>query len=106
VGYQYAAAKKKMANNEEVCPHCGQRVLIRYGVPLSPKLADIFDAVERAGRFGISKEELTVMFFASLSKKTLFVSIKHINDRFEWLESPIRIKSMGYGLPYRIEGIE
>lgn len=91
------------------CPHCGQRMLVRHGVQLSPKLADIFDAIERCGKFGISKEELGVMFYGALKSreaaKTLAVNIHYINERFGWMESPIRIKSMGHGEPYRMEGI-
>ena len=91
------------------CPHCGQRVLTRHGVELSPKLADIFDSVWVAGSGGLSKEELATMYFGSSNrtdgKRAAAVAISNINERFEWMESPIRIRSMGYGEPYRVEGI-
>ncbi len=30
------------------CPHCGQRMLTRLGVQLSPRQADLFDLIENA----------------------------------------------------------
>jgi DNA-binding SARP family transcriptional activator len=29
------------------CPHCGQPLLIRYGVKLTPKKAELMDLIER-----------------------------------------------------------
>jgi hypothetical protein len=85
------------------CPHCGQRVLVRYGVRLSPKLADIFDAIE----LGISKKELAYMFYGNggaAAIRSLVTSVNHINRAFEWMESPVRVRSSGHNLPYQVLG--
>ncbi len=84
------------------CERCGQRVLTRHGVHLSPKLADIFDAVEQ----GIGdKKELATMFYGNAnqaSMRSLVCSVNHINKEFEWMESPVRIRSTGHNLPYKV----
>lgn len=59
------------------CPHCGQRVLLRLGVHLSPRRADVFDAIARQSKYGgIRADALAAMF----GKLTLVrVHINHIN---------------------------
>jgi hypothetical protein len=45
------------------CPHCGQRVLLRLGVHLSPRRADVFDAIARQSKYGgIQGRALSAMF--------------------------------------------
>ena len=45
------------------CPRCGQRVLLRLGVLLSPRRADVFDAIQRQNRYGgIRSDALAGMF--------------------------------------------
>lgn len=77
------------------CPHCGQRMLIRYGVKLSPKLADIFDAIENSKDRGIDLETLSWMFYPDSKKQDakniVKVSISHINDLL--VETDLRIRS-------------
>ena len=41
-----------------LCPACGQRVLIRLGVKLSPRQADIFDVISNTGERGLAQEVL------------------------------------------------
>jgi hypothetical protein len=85
-----------------LCPHCGQRMLMRHGVLLSPKLADIFDVIERRGRAGIFAEVLAWVVYGTSStrtRKALAVNISHLNDRL--IEASIRIAADRYG-PYRI----
>ena len=58
------------------CPKCGQRVLLRYGVHLSPRRADIFDVIRRATKHGgIRSDTLEGMF----GKGTVKVHVSDIN---------------------------
>jgi hypothetical protein len=54
---------KSQTSKPTQCPHCGQRMLMRHGVRLSPKLADIFDMIEHAGERGIDPEVLSSCFY-------------------------------------------
>ncbi len=88
------------SEEKQVCTKCGQRILTRRGVQLSPKLADIFDAIEQ----GFPKEEIAVMFWGDNSRKclkALATSVFHINSAFEWMESEVRIRG-ARGEPYRV----
>jgi len=58
------------------CPKCGQRVLLRYGVHLSPRRADIFDVIKRASKYGgVSSLNLEGMF----GKNVVKVHVSDIN---------------------------
>lgn len=60
------------------CPKCGQRVLLRLGVHLSPARADVFDAIQRQSKYGgIRVDHLAAMFAKTLA--CLKVHIAHIN---------------------------
>ena len=88
------------------CPTCHQRILIRHGVRLSPRLADIFDAIERRGTAGEVEECLAVMFYGGKSRRdarnAIRVNIAHINDKL--VETDYRIGKLARGedVPYRI----
>ncbi len=89
------------------CPCCHQRVLLRHGVRLSPKQADIFDAIN-ARRDGIEPEVLCWMFWGDKPKReaqrVLYVTIHQINDMLG--STGIKVASGGRGLPYRVWGAE
>jgi hypothetical protein len=80
-----------------ICPDCGQRMLVRHGVRLSPKLADIFDMVEHAGDRGVNLEVLAWCFYPdkpqTTARNAVRVSINHINDYLE--ETDVRIRMRG-----------
>jgi hypothetical protein len=51
------------------CPRCGQRVLRRLGVMLSPRQADVFDMIQRQGKYGgIRIDTLADVFGKSVVK--------------------------------------
>ena len=66
------------------CPHCGQRMLIRHGVQLPPKLADIFDLIEHSGDRGVLGEVLAWVFYPDKPKrdaqKLIAVHVHRLND--------------------------
>ena len=72
--------------SSDVCPHCGQRMLIRHGVHLSPRLADIFDIIEHSGDRGVTEEVLSSIFYSGKSSREAYncirVNISHINSHF------------------------
>lgn len=51
---------------QAICKCCGQRLLIRHGVQLSPLLADLYDMVERC-KDGIACETLAGIFYPNKS---------------------------------------
>ena len=69
-----------------VCPSCGQRLLMRHGIKLSPKKADLLDAIEDAskGRGGIEISVLVGMLYPGVSKQValarLRVQISQLNS--------------------------
>lgn len=87
------------------CPHCGQRMLIRAGVKLSPKLADLFDAIAATGNRGLSRETLSWMFYPHHGRRdganAVKVSINHINDFLAETNIRIRMGHRPFG-QYRI----
>ena len=48
----------EVATPHHVCPHCGQRMLMRHGVRSPPLLADLFDMIERSATRGVLCEAL------------------------------------------------
>jgi hypothetical protein len=67
------------------CEHCGQRLLKRHGIALSPKQADLFDIIERCTD-GIDTRELADLFHpglpASEARDRIKANIYHIRQRF------------------------
>ena len=84
-----------------VCPHCGQRMLVRHGVRLSPLLADLFDMIARS-EAGVEAEVLAGVFYPGKARaaglRTLRVNIHHLNDRL--VETDFRVHATG---PYRLQ---
>jgi hypothetical protein len=78
-----------------VCPHCGQRMLLRFGVRLSPHLADIFDMIERAGDRGVRIESIVGALYAgkptAAARQAVKTNIIHINERLEETDKRIRM---------------
>ena len=69
----------------DACPHCGQKVLVRLGVMLSPRLTEIFDVIERSWNRRTTREVFGWMFYGNKSKRDgqrcVAVSINHINGK-------------------------
>jgi hypothetical protein len=89
-----------------VCPHCGARMLVRHGVRLPPKKADLFDMIERSSNIGssLTQHALAEIFYPSFSehhgKANVRVMVSQINDLFESTDVIIRARG---GNGYRIE---
>lgn len=78
-----------------VCPHCGQRMLTRYGVRLPPHLADIFDMIERSGDRGVRIEAIVGALYTgkptAAARQAAKTNIVHINERLEETDKRIRM---------------
>ena len=95
-----------MALLEDTCPHCGRRMLIRHGVRLPPKLADMFDAIAGRGANGLTCETMAWMFYPNKSKRQaaqcVAANIVRLNDLL--VETEIQISRSGRGQePYKVE---
>ena len=94
--------------NSDACPHCGQRMLIRHGVRLSPRLADIFDIIEHSGDRGVTEEVLSTIFYSGRSSREAYncirVNISHINSHL--VSTDYRVAKAegvrGAEYPYRV----
>jgi hypothetical protein len=91
-----------------VCSHCGQRLLLRHGVQLSPLLADIFDMVERSDTRGITCEVLCGVFYPgrprAAAKRCMRVNIDHLNIKLAETEIEVRAaRSSRQEEPYRVQ---
>jgi hypothetical protein len=88
-----------------ICPHCGQRMLLRYGVRLTPHLADIFDAIARRGDHGIAMEALAAVIYpgkpSKAARDALHVNISKINDRLVETDKRLRMQPRHDGF-YRL----
>ena len=68
------------------CPHCGQPMLVRFGVRLPPKKAEFLDMIANVtkGRGGIDTESLASVFYPGVSrtvaKQRVKVHVNQIND--------------------------
>jgi hypothetical protein len=86
-----------------VCPHCHQRMLMRHGVRLPPRCADLFDMIENTGARGVLCETLAWVFYSDkttrAAKELVAVHINHINDFLEPTDVQIR---GGQWKPYRV----
>lgn len=56
------------------CPHCGQRVLLRFGVILSPRRADVFDAIYNQNNYGGIRADALKAMFGSISVVRVHIS--------------------------------
>ena len=90
---------------DHTCPHCGQRMLMRHGVRLSPKLADIFDLIEASRPRSITREVLADVLFPGRNRrkamKCVSVHINHLNDFLE--PTDFRVRMNGEARAYRVQ---
>ena len=88
------------------CRHCGQLILMRCGVRLSPRLADIFDMIERAGDHGVTVERLVVAFYAgkpeAAARDAIKSNIWQLNDRLVETTTRVAMQPPRYGA-YRLD---
>ncbi|HEY2243420.1 MAG TPA: hypothetical protein VGH47_04250 [Xanthobacteraceae bacterium] len=86
------------------CPHCGQRILTRHGVRLSPLLSEIFGVIEKAGEHGVTAWALMVRLYPGLPDAQARARIKsnvwRINNCFSGTN--IRVRLGGKLAPYRV----
>jgi hypothetical protein len=79
-------------------------VLIRHGVRLTARQAEIFDAIERAGQRGVLCEVLAGMFYPDkprpAAEKLIAVHIHDLNNMLE--ETDVLITSGRWRSPYRV----
>jgi hypothetical protein len=94
-------------STQSACPTCGQRVLTRHGVRLSPRLADLFDMIEHSAERGTLCETLAWVFYPGKStrdaKRCVITNINHLNSFLE--ETGVRIDGGHIGSepkPYRV----
>jgi len=52
-----------------ICEACGQRILVREGVPLSPLKAELYDSIMHSGKNGIDAETLGWIHFPNSENK-------------------------------------
>src|SRR5512139_361914 len=68
------------------CPHCGQPMLVKFGIRFQPKKAAMLDMIEQVtkGRGGIDGEALAWVFFPGVPKLQALQRVKshicQIND--------------------------
>ena len=88
-----------------VCSLCGQPLLTRYGVRLTPLLADIFDMVERAGDYGMPLERKVAAIYGDrptpAAAQTLKVNVHHLNVKLEETNFRVRMIPLRHGT-YRL----
>lgn len=81
------------------CSHCGQKILLRHGVQLSPRRAEIFDVINHHNkRGGIRSDVLANQFGGSNCVK---VHVNHINKLLRGWEIFCQREGSGKGF-YRI----
>ncbi len=87
------------------CPCCGQRLLTRHGVVLSPRLADLFDMIGNSGDRGVMPEILAGVFYpgkpSTAGRRCVAVNIHFLNSRL--LETDLQVRAgSGTQGPYRL----
>lgn len=86
------------------CPACGQPVLIRHGVRLPPRLAAVFDSIERCGENGINCEALAEILYPEkwthAAKKLVAVNVCQLNEFL--VQTDLMVTPGRQGEPYRI----
>jgi len=93
------------------CYHCGQEIpeeQLRCGVRLSLLKTRIFDIIERAGRDGISGNDLFAMTLEirGAKRNVLKTHVHQINDRLESSDSRIEVSRNdvnGHDAIYRLK---
>jgi hypothetical protein len=94
-----------MRREHGACPHCGQRMLMRHGVHLPPKLADLFDTIERTGEAGISTEVLRGVLYPGKSTRDARNCVKaqvyHLNDLLA--ETDIEVRASSHDPYYKVK---
>jgi hypothetical protein len=79
-------------------------MLMRHGVKLSPKQADIYDMIEHSGSRGVLPDVLRWVFYPDSSKRNaqlgIQVHINQINDRMG--EAGIQVCNEERFAPYRV----
>lgn len=89
--------------SDNVCPHCGQRMLIRHGVRLPPLCADLFDMIEHSGDRGVMCEVLAWVFYSGKSKRDAENCVRvNINRLNNWLPDNVRVRTDGKLGPYKV----
>jgi hypothetical protein len=82
---------------QPICPHCGQRMLVRHGVRLSPLLADLFDIIARSGESGIAASVLADIFYPGKptdgARNCIRQNVRWINERL--VETDVSITGDG-----------
>jgi len=88
---------------QAICPCCGQRLLIRHSVQLSPVLADLLDMIERC-QTGITRGALAEIFYpwknSRDGRNCVSVNIHHLNARLA--ETNIEIRAGKPDAPYLV----
>jgi hypothetical protein len=78
-------------------------MLIRHGVRLSPRLADIFDLIEHSGDRGVDPDVMLDVFYPGKARRAaqlcLATNINHLNGFL--VSTDFQIKG-GRGQPYRV----
>lgn len=97
----------EVATPHHVCPHCGQRMLMRHGVRLPPLLADLFDMIERSATRGVLCEVLAWVFYPGKAshdaRRCVAVNVHHLNSFLE--QTDVRVvggKDGQIAKPYRV----
>jgi hypothetical protein len=82
-------------------------MLMRHGVRLSPRLADLFDVIDHAGDRGVQCEVLADVFWPGKSRQRALdcvrVNIFHLNDKLSETDYEIRAGTNNYKQPYRVQ---
>lgn len=88
------------------CECCGQPLVTRLGVRLTPLKAELFDLVEKAGKAGIGSEALAVRVLAphQRSRSTVGQHIYQINDLLGSTDYEIRA-GQGGDRRYRLKRV-
>jgi hypothetical protein len=89
---------------DEACPHCGQRMLVRHGVRLTPQLASVFDLISDSRDRGVVADVLSWVFHPNKTKRAalrcVYTDVSRLNDLLE--ESDYAVRAAGRFEPYKI----
>ena len=83
-------------------------MLIRHGVKLSPRLADIFDIIEHSGDRGVTEEVLSSIFYSGRPSREAYncirVNVSHINSHLVSTDYRVSKEAgvRGAEYPYRV----
>ena len=88
----------QVPRGRDACPYCG--VVQRLGVYMTPKRAEIFDKVKRAGRDGLHWRDSGVAYPMHLR-----VLVHHVNEALEETDWGIRCHRAGMWTTYVLEKV-